>query len=231
MTRRHRSRSGNIMAFIVFLIGAVLFFWSCSPQKTWLDLEFHEGTDMEAVPSPDGRQMALQLWQHIWILDIDSGETHVLTDPITPPDEHWFPRWSPNGESIVFSSLRTDAGLFVISTSGGQPCQLTDGEFDFWPSWSPDGKAIVFESLGGLYTITVKGGTPKRITPNTLYAQQPAWSPDGIWIAFSSNGKLSIISPNGSSIQDVTTGKNDLAPSWSPDSKKLFFISKRSGLP
>jgi len=219
------------MAFIVFLIGAVLFFWSCSPQKTWLDLEFHEGTDMEAVPSPDGRQMALQLWQHIWILDIDSGETHVLTDPITPPDEHWFPRWSPNGESIVFSSLRTDAGLFVISTSGGQPCQLTDGEFDFWPSWSPDGKAIVFESLGGLYTITVKGGTPKRITPNTLYAQQPAWSPDGIWIAFSSNGKLSIISPDGSSIQDVTTGKNDLAPSWSPDSKKLFFISKRSGLP
>jgi Tol biopolymer transport system component/imidazolonepropionase-like amidohydrolase len=186
---------------------------------------------MEAVPSPDGRQIALQLWQHIWILDLDSSEARPLTDPITPPDEHWFPRWSPDGSSIVFYSLRSDAGLFVVPASGGTPSLLTEGEFDFWPSWSPDGKTIVFERLGGLYIIPAEGGTPERITADTIQAGNPAWSPDGKWIAFSSSGHLSIISPDGSSIKQVTTGESDRAPSWSPDNKSLFFISDQSGLP
>jgi len=231
MIKHNWRRSGPISAAITLLIIALLSFWACGPRETTIELEFHEGTDMEAVPSPDGRQMALQLWSHIWILDIDSGEARPLTDPITPPDEHWFPRWSPDGNLIVFYSLRTDAGLFVISASGGQPRKLTDGELDFWPSWSPDGKTIVFERLGSLWTIPAEGGTPKRLTPDNLNAQQPAWSPDGKWIAFSSNDKLSIISPDGSSLQNVTSGKNDNAPSWSPDSKNLFFISSRSVLP
>jgi|GEM_PF-3256573 len=231
MIKQHWCRLGGIIVAIMLLIAAFLFLWACGPREKTIELEFHEGTDMEAVPSPDGRQIALQLWQHIWILDVDSGEARPLTNPITPPDEHWFPRWSPDGSSIVFYSLRSDAGLFVVPASGGIPRLLTDGEFDFWPSWSPDGKIIVFERWGGLYTILAKGGTPKRITADTIQAQHPAWSPDGKWIAFNSSGHLSIISPDGSSIKQVTAGDSDRAPSWSPDCKNLFFISERSGLP
>ncbi|UCC38951.1 MAG: PD40 domain-containing protein [Candidatus Aminicenantes bacterium] len=216
----------------MFLIGALLLMLSCGPRTETLELEFHEGTDMEAVPSPDGKQIALQLWQHIWILDIESGEARPLTNPISPPDEHWFPRWSPDGEFIVYCSLRKDAGLFVVPASGGTPRQLTNGEFDFWQSWSPDGKTIVFERLGGLYTVQAEGGTPERITPEKkIRAQHPAWSPDGKWIVLSTNGRLSIISSDGDSIRQITKGANDHAPSWSPDCKSLFFISDRSDLP
>lgn len=231
MIRQHGCRLGGIMAAITLLIAVLLTFWACGPREKTIELEFHEGTDMEAVPSPDGRQIALQLWQHIWILDVDSGEARLLTNPITPPDEHWFPRWSPDGSSIVFYSLRSDAGLFEVPALGGMPRLLTDGEFDFWPSWSPDGKIIVFERWGGLYTIPAEGGTPERITADGIQAGNPAWSPDGKWIAFSSSGHLSIISPDGSSIKKVTTGDSDRAPSWSPDNNSLFFISNRSGLP
>ncbi|MFP4082200.1 MAG: TolB family protein, partial [Candidatus Aminicenantes bacterium] len=201
MIRHHRSRSGSIFISIVLLIWTVLFLWCCNPRNTRLELEFLEGTDMEGVPSPDGRQIALQLWSHIWILDIENGEAHPLTNPLSPPDEHWFPRWSPDGKFIVFYSLREDAGLFVVPASGETPNLLTKGEFDFWPSWSPDGKTIVFNRMGGLYTIPAEGGTLNRITADTIQARHPAWSPDGKRIAFSSSGHLSIISPDGNSLQ------------------------------
>ncbi len=231
MSRYSKRFLGINVASVVFLIGATLLMLSCGPRTEIIELEFHEGTDMEAVPSPDGRQIALQLWQHIWILDIESGEARPLTNPISPPDEHWFPRWSPDGEFIAYFSLRKDAGLFVVPASGGSPRQLTDGEFDLWPSWSPDSKTIVFERLGGLYTIPTEGGTLNRITADTIYAQHPAWSPDGKWIAFSTDGYLSIISPDGDPIRQITKGPNDHAPSWSPDCMSLFFISNQSGLP
>jgi len=232
MVRQHWCRSGSITTIITLLIGVLIFVWACGPRERTIEFEFHEGTDMEAVPSPDGRQIALQLWQHIWILDVDSGEARPLTNPITPPEEHWFPRWSPDGSSIVFFSLRTDAGLSVIPASGGTPAHLTEGEFDAWASWSPDGKTIVFDRLfGALWTIPAEGGAPKCITADTIQAQQPSWSPDGKWIAFSSDGHLSIIAPDGSSLKQVTKGSKDQAPSWSPDGKNLFFISERSDLP
>jgi len=217
--------SGGPILLILALVAV-----ACSPRAATVELEFREGTLMEVVPSPDGRRLALQLWQHIWILDADGGEARRLTDPIDPPDEHWFPRWSPDGSTIVYVSLRTDAGLVVVPASGGSSGRLTDGEFDGWPSWSPDGGTIVFwRGSGGLWTIPSDGGTPQRLTPDTLQAMAPAWSPDGQWIAFSSNGRLHIITPNGETIREVTVGPGDDAPSWSASGAELFFLSSRSG--
>jgi len=220
------------LGIIVLLLSPLPGARSLSAPGAVADLEFHEGTDMEAVPSPDGRYLALQLWSHIWILDISTGRTRLLTDALVPPDEHWYPRWSPDSSSIVYSSLRSDGGLFVVPVSGGKPRQLTFQEFDFWPSWSPDGGTIVFErSLGGrgLWTVPVAGGNPKRITPEKLDAKNPAWSPDGDWIAFATAGHLSVMKPDGSSVRQITKGPDDRAPSWSPDSRQLFFLSMKDG--
>ena len=63
---------------------------------------------------------------------------------------------------------------------------------------------------------------------------QPALSPDGKWIAFSSlpvddrtHHHLFILKADGSTLYQVTKGtyKEELQPSWSPDSKSIFFIS------
>jgi Tol biopolymer transport system component len=224
-------RPAHLSTILAISIGALMINWSCISHKETAELIFTEGTEMEAVPSPDGRLIALQLWSHIFILDVEKEEARPLTNPITPPDEHLYPRWSPDGKFIAFSSLRTDAGILIIPASGGHLRQLTDGEFDFWLSWSPDGKTIVFERMGSLYTIPAEGGIPKQLTPEKIRASQAAWSPDGKWIAFSSNGRLSIISPDGNSIEQITTDAYDQAPSWSPDCETLFFISNRSGLP
>jgi len=218
------------LGIIVLLLLPLLCAQSRSAPRAVLDLEFHEGTDMEAVPSPDGRYLALQLWSQIWILDTSTGKARLLTDALVPPDEHWYPRWSPDSSSIAYSSLRSDGGLFVVSASGGRPRQLTFQEFDFWPSWSPDGRTIVFKrSLGGrgLWTVPAAGGNSKRITPEKLDANNPAWSPDGDWIAFASAGHLSVMKPDGSSVRQITKGPDDRSPYWSPDSRQLFFLSMK----
>ncbi len=202
---------------------------ACGPGTPTVELEFREGTLMEVVPSPDGSRLALQLWSHIWIVDAEGGEARRLTDPIDPPDEHWSPRWSPDGGSIVYSALRTGAGLVVVPATGGLPELLTDGEFDSSPSWSPDGGTIVFGRGSGLWTIPSAGGEPQRLTPDTLQASAPAWSPDGNWIAFSSNGRLHLIAPDDESIREVTAGPEDGYPSWSAPGTELYFLSSRSG--
>ncbi len=217
------------MLFLLLL--PLLIIQSCSRRGASLEFEFHEGTDMEASPSPDGRYLALQQWSQIWILDMSNGNARLLTDAITRPDEHMSPRWSPDGAFIVFSSLRSDGGLFVVPVSGGKPRQLTFHERDFQPNWSPDGRTIVFWSAGrgGLWTVPAQGGSPQKINSEAEGAQSPAWSPDGKWIACIWRGGVAIMASEGGSVRQVTKGPFDLAPSWSPDGRQLFFLSAKSG--
>ena len=226
-----RKHDHSALGIVALFLLPLLFAQSCSGRRTSLELEFHEGTDMEASPSPDGRYLALQLWSQIWILDTSNGNASLLTDAITRPDEHMSPRWSPDSMSIVFSSLRSDGGLFVVPITGGKPRQLTFHEFDSQPSWSPEGRTIVFRGAGrgGLWTVPAQGGSPQKIKSEAEEVQSPAWSPDGRWIACICQGGVTVMASDGGSVRQVTKGPDNLAPSWSPDGRQLFFLSPKSG--
>jgi Tol biopolymer transport system component len=97
-----------------------------------------------------------------------------------------------DGEGFIYE-LRTH--LFSVPTAGGEPRQLTDGDWnDGEISWSPDGRTLAFTSdrneerwvwpASSVWTLDLVGGALKRLTEETLGAGTPSWSPDGKQLAF-----------------------------------------------
>jgi len=118
-----------------------------------------------------------------------------------------YPKWSPDGQSIVFSS-ETEKGeeLYLLPDAGGLMkggqfslsalVQLTnDSVDDSRPVWSPEGRYIAYQSQqieddlknSGVNVINIKNPAKSvRITGelSNYHEYQPSWSPDGQYIAY-----------------------------------------------
>ena len=83
-----------------------------------------------------------------------------------------YPRFSPDGKSIAFSSTRGgNSDIYIIPVEGGKIEQLTfHDSSDAVDSWSWDSNYIYFTSQRhnnfSAYKVNRKGGTPVRIFKN-----------------------------------------------------------------
>ncbi len=138
-------------------------------------------------------------------------------------------RSSDNEENNLFKTLKRS--VFELTNT-------PEEEFD--PIVSPDGKKIAFRrDRGQLLTASISSsGTLSNITVLQNGWDTPgsiSWSPDSKWLAYSIsdinfNEDVYIHAADGSS-QPVNVSmhpKYDGNPKWSPDGKKLGFISYRN---
>jgi Tol biopolymer transport system component len=96
-----------------------------------------------------------------------------------------FPRWSPDGNEIVYNSRMGGATDIWIrpASAGGNSRQIKIGSMAAgYPDWSPDGQWIAFQSRGGIWRVPVTGGEPTVVVPS--FGNRPRWSSDGQWIYF-----------------------------------------------
>jgi len=99
-------------------------------------------------PTYSKGKVAFSYLGDIWIANENGADAQRLTDNQARDQ---FPRFSPDGQWIAFSSNREgNYDVFVVPAAGGEPRQLTfNTANDEVVGWSPDGKRSVFSSTRG----------------------------------------------------------------------------------
>jgi TolB protein len=176
-----------------------------------------------------------------------AGGTPKRMTPLTPSYLHG---WSPDGKFLVYTGGRTNKyDIYkILSDGGGQEIRLTDSEgLNDGPEYTPDGKYIYFNSTRGgkmqLWRMKPDGKDQEQVTNDEYNNWFPHISPDGKWIAFLSFPKdidpkdhpyykqvyLRLMPVEGGVpkvIAYIYGGQGTInVPSWSPDSKRLAFVS------
>ena len=161
-------------------------------------------------------------------------------------------RWSPDGSRIAFISSRGgEREIYLINSDGTGLTQVTSSSSNPQLSgWSPNGQwlAFIVQEDGeepGIITLTPDGVNLIRLTTTEDFEAQ--WSPDGKRIAFTSapeavstgdggvstgDRDLEIFVMNADGFNRTRLTNNDATDhqvSWSPDGKKLVFVSDRDG--
>jgi len=201
--------------------------------------------------SPDGKQIAFSYLGDIWTVEAIGG----VARPITMHEAHdAAPVYSPDGRWLAFASNRHGQyDVFVSPSYGGKAKRLTfDSAHDIPVSWTPDGKNVIFTSTratsfpGGpeLYSIPVEGDQERKLPFEE--AKDAAFSPTGNAVAFvrgpgiwyrkgyrgSSNDDVWLATADGSAVRRVSDFPGqDFAPMFSPDGKRLYYVSEIHGGP
>jgi len=140
-------------------------------------------------PDYHNGKIAFSYLSDIWVVNEDGSNPRRLTIH-TARDV--FPRFSPDGKWIAFSSDRFgNLDVFAIPAEGGEAKQLTfNTASDTVVGWSRDSKHIIFSSARGLmypgspslYEVPVAGGLETPLP--TDWGYWASYSPDGKKLAF-----------------------------------------------
>ncbi len=173
-----------------------------------------------AVPvwSPDGGRIVFvrsrEDGSQIYVMNADGTGQQRLTNP---PGTSTFPTWSPNGKQIAFvSSLAGDPQIYIMNADGSGQRRLTGppGRSTV-PVWSPDGRHVAFISTRDrdapeLYVMNADGTGQIRLTEPELVVTNAY-----------GRGEKRLGSEGG-----VLLRPGMLHPAWSPDARRITYVSR-----
>jgi len=192
--------------------------------------------------SPDGEWLAAcsrGQQRHVYIIRPDGSELRDLTEDNFRNDG--WPRWSPDGKRIAFTSRRTgDYEVWVINRDGSGLRQVSESKGGHYSPWSADGSTIAYSTHAPRNDcIIVQPDKPwneqqlRYLPPQSdasLSFEGWAWSRDGQRLAgirHLPNGLHS-----GIGIFEEASGKYDWFtdfgdwPIWLNDNRRLLFVSQ-----
>ena len=209
------------------------------------------GNNNDHVISFDGKMLGLSSSSKddnaskVYTVSISGGEPKQ----ITPTGPSYLHGWSPDRKYLVFVGQRNNEfDIYKIPANGGKEIKLTNAKgLDDGCEYSPDGRYIYFNSVRSglmqIYRMKPDGSNQEAVTNDELNNWFPHISPDGKWIVFISFGQdvkpgdhpfykhvyLRLMPVNGGKpkvIAYLYGGQGTInTPSWSPDSKRIAFIS------
>lgn len=181
----------------------------------------------------------------------------------TPPSKPEGAQWAPPVKVIDSVTYRVDGTgyletgyqhIFVVSSDGGTPRQLTSGDFNHEGplSFTPDSKRVVFSANRGedwelnpqdsnVFAVDIASLTLAQLTTRNGPDNLPVVSPDGRKIAYVGYDdrlqgyqitRLYVMDIDGKNVREVTAGFDlDIAdPRWSADNRSVLFSYDERGV-
>jgi Tol biopolymer transport system component len=189
--------------------------------------------------SPDGRRLAFEALNDIWVYDFGSGT--ITRTTFRGVNQN--PVWAPDGRHIAFSSSQnvTRPTLYWVDPEGGEePEALSrDGEVQFPSSWSPDGTTLAYAEIKlvnpetGFDVWLLRGPSPwkrQNLIRTPFKDDQPMFSPDGRALAWVSDetGRLQVyVRPYPGTGRTMVSVDGGTEPVWSRGGTELFYRSGR----
>jgi TolB protein len=156
-----------------------------------------------------------------------------------------FPAWSPDGDSILYTSYRHQNRplLFLSSRGKGRPGRLLrrlDSEYaEYRGVFSPLGDKLALvlsrpEGTSNIYTVRRNGSKLRAITKSRAIDIGPAWSPDAERIAFvsdrSGSPQIYVMDADGGEAKRLTfQSQYATHPAWSPDGRWIAYETRVGG--
>jgi len=172
----------------------------------------------------------------IYVIPAGGGPEQRLTDD---PASDALPRWTPDGQRIVFTSGRSGTPqIWEVPARGGEARRLrTNKATEYQSDPSPDGQEIAFlTNLDGperLVVLDLSSGVVRDLVRHgqrTIFGN-PHWSPDGRLITFSSNWRIGhqiyvveVATGQQRRISGLTTGGCE--PRFSRDGRRVVYVSR-----
>ncbi|KAA3608071.1 MAG: amidohydrolase [Planctomycetota bacterium] len=186
-----------------------------------VEVDSREGTWMSVDVHPGGQELVFDFLGDLYRLPIEGGKAVSL---ISGPAWQYQPRYSPDGQSIVFCSDQGGGdNLWIMDRDGQNPRALTTESFRLInsPAWTPDGLAVAGRKhfthrrsagAGEIWLFHLAGGQGIPMTRRQNDQKdvgEPAFSPDGRFLYYS---------------QDVTPGTTF---EYNKDPNKGIYAIKR----
>ena len=232
--------------------GLLYYFDLETKTPSVMDTGFATSNNNDHVISFDGTKMGISHHSEdhngqsiIYTLPIEGGTPQLVTDK----GPSYLHGWSAGDDTLTYTGGRNGQfDIYKISEDGGEEVQLTDTPaLDDGSEYTPDGKYIYFNSnrtdTMQIWRMRPDGSQPEQLTFDEYQDWFPHISPDGKTVLFLSympevpSGdhpfykqvylrKMPLDGGEPEVVAYLYGGQGTInVPSWSPDSKKVSFVS------